>query len=205
MMRGAFAVGLLLAVMSTTGVSAAKQLEGPEFANEFGQSLPPVGFVKFCASNPEECRSVGRNTKRMSMTPDDWTTLFQINRAVNVAVKPMSDMDLYGVEERWAYPQDDAGDCEDYLLLKKRELEKLGFHAGSLLITVVLDEKNDGHAVLTVATEKGDYVLDNRRNDILLWKDTGYTFLKRQSPHDPRRWMALTGAKSDGTLVSSGN
>jgi predicted transglutaminase-like cysteine proteinase len=84
-------------------------------------------------------------------------------------------------------------------------LEKLGFHAGSLLITVVLDEKNDGHAVLTVATDKGDYVLDNRRNDILLWKDTGYVFLKRQSPHDPRRWMALTGAKNDGTLVSSGN
>jgi predicted transglutaminase-like cysteine proteinase len=205
MVRGAFAVGLLLAVMSMTDVSAAKQLEGPEFAIEFGQSLPPVGFVKFCAANPEECRSVGRNTKRMSMTPDDWTTLFQVNRAVNVAIKPMSDMDLYGVEERWAYPKDDAGDCEDYLLLKKRELEKMGFHAGSLLITVVLDEKSDGHAVLTVATEKGDYVLDNRRNDILLWKDTGYTFLKRQSPHDPRRWMALTGAKSDGTLVSSGN
>ncbi len=201
---GAFAIGLLLAVIGATDVSAAKQLEGPEFANEFGQSLPPVGFVKFCASNPEECRSVGRNIKRMSMTPEDWNTLFQINRAVNVAVKPVSDMDLYGVEERWAYPKD-AGDCEDYLLLKKRELEKLGFHSGSLLITVVLDEKNDGHAVLTVATEKGDYVLDNRRNDILLWKDTGYTFLKRQSPHDPRRWMALTGAKSDGTLVSSGN
>lgn len=204
MVRGAFAVGFLLAFVGMANVSAAKQLTGPEFADEFGQSLPPVGFVKFCASNPNECRSVGRNTKRMSMTPEEWNTLFQVNRAVNVAVRPVSDMELYGVEERWAYPKD-AGDCEDYLLLKKRELEKLGFHAGALLITVVLDERNDGHAVLTVATDKGDYVLDNRRNDIVLWKDTGYTFLKRQSPHDPRRWMALTGAKSDGTLVSSGN
>jgi predicted transglutaminase-like cysteine proteinase len=140
----------------------------------------------------------------MAMTPADWNTLYKVNTAVNTMVRPVSDLDLYGEVEYWAYPVE-AGDCEDYLLLKKRELEKLGFHAGSLLITVVLDEKNDGHAVLTVATEAGDYVLDNRRNDVLLWKDTGYSFLKRQSPHDPRRWMALTSSKSEGTLVSSGN
>ena len=78
------------------------------------------------------------------------------------------------------------------MLLKKRELEKLGFDSGSLLITVVLDEKNEGHAVLMVATKSGDYVLDNRRNDILLWSDTGYTFLKRQSQQDPKAWVALT-------------
>ena len=94
---------------------------------------------------------------------------------MNRAIAPISDAALDGVPEFWTYPTS-AGDCEDYLLLKKRELEKLGFDSGSLLITVVLDEKNEGHAVLMVATKSGDYVLDNRRNDILLWSDTGYTF-----------------------------
>jgi predicted transglutaminase-like cysteine proteinase len=200
----ALAIGIVMSVVGFSGQAEAKQLSGPQFAIEHGQSLPPIGFVRFCASNPAECRSVGRNVNRMAMTPADWNTLYKVNTAVNTMVRPVSDLDLYGEVEYWAYPVE-AGDCEDYLLLKKRELEKLGFHAGSLLITVVLDEKNDGHAVLTVATEAGDYVLDNRRNDVLLWKDTGYSFLKRQSPHDPRRWMALTSSKSEGTLVSSGN
>ena len=204
MMRMAFALGMVLATLGLSGPSAATQAADPAFSTEFQQSLPPVGFVKFCAANPKECRSVGRNAKRMPMTPEHWNSLYQVNVAVNSAVRPVSDMELYGEVELWTYPSD-AGDCEDYLLLKKRELEKLGFHAGSLLITVVLDEKNEGHAVLTVATEQGDYVLDNRRNDILLWKDTGYVFLKRQSQQDPRRWMALTATKHEGTLVSSGN
>jgi predicted transglutaminase-like cysteine proteinase len=60
------------------------------------------------------------------------------------------------------------------------------------LITVVLDEKMQGHAVLTITTDKGDFVLDNRRNDVLRWSDTGYTFLKRQSAEDPRQWVSLS-------------
>lgn len=171
-------------------------------ATEFNQSLPPIGFVKFCAANPKECKSVGRNSKPMAMSPDHWNTLYQVNTGVNGSIRPVSDEELYGVLEHWTYPVD-AGDCEDFLLLKKRELEKQGFHSGALLITVVLDEKNEGHAVLTVATDAGDYILDNRRNDIILWNETGYTFLKRQSATDPKKWMALTATKSEGTLVSS--
>jgi predicted transglutaminase-like cysteine proteinase len=176
--------------MSSTHVSATT----PAIAPEFGKSLPPIGFVKFCVANPGECKNVGRRVKRVEATPEMWNTLFKLNARINLNVEPMSDDELYGVPEYWTYPVS-AGDCEDYLLLKKRELEQLGFDSGALLITVVLDEKNEGHAVLTVATENGDYVLDNRRNDILLWKDTGYTFLKRQSQHDPKAWVALTNGK----------
>jgi predicted transglutaminase-like cysteine proteinase len=181
---------VLASVMSSTHVLAAT----PAFAPEFGKSLPPIGFVKFCVANPGECKNVGRRVKRVEATPEMWNTLFKLNARINLNVEPISDDELYGVPEYWTYPVS-AGDCEDYLLLKKRELEQLGFDSGALLITVVLDEKNEGHAVLTVATENGDYVLDNRRNDILLWKDTGYTFLKRQSQHDPKAWVALTNGK----------
>jgi predicted transglutaminase-like cysteine proteinase len=166
------------------------------FATEYGKALPPVGFVKFCASNPEDCQPVGGNPNRLTMEPGRWNLLYQVNTYVNGKVTPVSDQDLYGEPEHWAYPTD-AGDCEDYLLLKKRYLEGLGFPPEALLITVVLDEKNEGHAVLTVTTNGGDFVLDNRRNEILRWSDTHYTYLKRQSPSDPRQWVALMKEKTN--------
>ena len=90
----------------------------------------------------------------------------------------------------------DAGDCEDYLLLKKRYLEGLDFPAAALLITVVLDEKNEGHAVLTVTTDEGDFILDNRRNEIRRWADVDYTYLKRQSPARSAR-LGVAGQEQD--------
>ena len=117
----------------------------------------------------------------------------------------MSDEELYGKAEYWEYPTD-AGDCEDYVLLKKRYLEGLGFPPEALLITVVLDEKSEGHAILTVTADTGDYVLDNRRNEILRWNDVSYRFLKRQSAQDPMRWVALTkeAPVSDGNIAGGG-
>ncbi len=173
-------------------------LTGPNknFAVEYGKALPPIGFVKFCAANPSDCLPLGGKLNRLAMEPGRWNLLYQINTYVNGKVAPVSDQDLYGEPEHWAYPTD-AGDCEDYLLLKKRYLEGLGFPPEALLITVVLDEKKDGHAVLTVTTDGGDFVLDNRRNEILRWSDTGYTFLKRQSHVDPRQWVALMKEKTN--------
>ena len=191
---------VLASMVSTATFSATS----PVFTPEFGRSLPPVGFVKFCVNNPGECKNVGRRVKRLDLTPTAWNALFKVNAEVNKDIAPLSDEDQYGVPELWTYPVN-AGDCEDYLLLKKRDLEKLGYDAGALLITVVLDEKNEGHAVLTVATDRGDFVLDNRRNDILLWIDTGYTFLKRQSQQDPRAWIALTTGAPKSVKTTAGN
>ncbi len=83
-------------------------------------------------------------------------------------------------------------------------LRNLGFPASALLITVVLDEKNEGHAILSVSTDAGDYVLDNRRDDVLRWTDTSYTFLKRQSKQDPKVWVALAKEKTLTARVTSG-
>ena len=193
-------VAAVLGLVTASSAFAA----GASFQKEFGKSLPPIGFVKFCAANPSECKNVGRRVQRVAVTQNMWAKLQSVNATINGSIAPVSDAELYGEAEFWTYPVD-AGDCEDYLLLKKRQLEKLGFDSGALLITVVLDEKNEGHAVLTVATEQGDYVLDNRRNDILLWADTGYTFLKRQSQKDPRAWVALTDVQQPTPKVASGN
>jgi predicted transglutaminase-like cysteine proteinase len=193
-------IATVLGLVTASSAFAA----GATFQKEFGKSLPPIGFVKFCAANPGECKNVGRRVQRVAVTQNMWAKLQSVNSSINGSIAPVSDAELYGEAEFWTYPVD-AGDCEDYLLLKKRQLEKMGFDSGALLITVVLDEKNEGHAVLTVATEQGDYVLDNRRNDIMLWNDTGYTFLKRQSQKDPRAWVALTEVQQPTPKVASGN
>jgi predicted transglutaminase-like cysteine proteinase len=174
------------------------------FASEFGKTLPPVGYVQFCATNPEECKPKGGRKFKLAMSPERWNLIYQVNTYVNGKIAPVSDQDLYGEPERWVYPTD-AGDCEDYLLLKKRYLEGLGFPPEALLITVVLDEKTEGHAVLTVTTDGGDFILDNRRNDVLRWSDVNYTFLKRQSHSDPAQWMALVKQPTSNSGFVSGN
>jgi predicted transglutaminase-like cysteine proteinase len=194
---------------SATGQAAfAQKAETSLHESEYGDTLPPIGYVNFCASNASECApySMGEkmSSNRIGMTPDRWNMLYQVNAYVNGKIKPVSDMQLYGQAEVWAYPTT-AGDCEDFVLLKKRALEKLGVAAKSLQITVVLDEHNEGHAVLTVASEEGDYILDNRRNDILLWNDTNYTFLKRQSAKNPKQWVALLKKPDAASTVASAN
>ena len=96
-----------------------------------------------------------------------------------------------GVVEKWTYPDDGYGDCEDYVLLKRRMLMEAGWPREALLITVVREKNGDGHAVLTVKTDRGELILDNQNADIVLWSASGYRFVKRQSQSDPNVWVSL--------------
>jgi predicted transglutaminase-like cysteine proteinase len=177
--------GAALAPAQAAATAAPEQIE-----KEYGTTLPPIGYLRYCAENPGECSDASRHVSSMPLNPDRWQTLYRINRMVNTLIRPVSDQEQYGQVEHWTIPKD-KGDCEDYVLLKQRDLQNLGFDASSLLITVVLDENGQGHAVLTVATDDGDFILDNRRNDILRWNDTKYSFLKRQARENGRHWIAL--------------
>ena len=83
------------------------------------------------------------------------------------------------------------GDCEEYVLLKRKMLCDAGWPREALLVTVVRDKQGDGHAVLTVKTDKGEFILDNQNENVLAWTKTGYRFMKRQSQSDPDIWVAL--------------
>lgn len=195
-------LAVLAGLMATTAVA---QAGSTSFESEFGSTKPPIGFVKFCATDPADCANKDRRTlfsQRLDMTPEMWNVASKVNAYVNATIKPVSDMDQYGVVEKWTIPVD-AGDCEDFVLLKKRDLEGLGFPSSALLITVVLDEKQEGHAVLTLATRQGDYILDNRRDQILRWNDVNYTFLKRQSASDPLQWTSLNNRQEKTAPVVS--
>ena len=117
--------------------------------------------------------------------------MVRVNNWVNETIKPLTDLEHWGVVERWSYPDDGYGNCEDYALLKRRMLIEAGRPREALLLTLVRGADGEGHAVLTVTTDKGDYVLDNMSWEILLWSKIGYRFVKRQSQHDPNVWVSL--------------
>ena len=129
--------------------------------------------------------------------------MVKVNNWVNETVKPETDLEHWGVVERWNYPDDGYGDCEDYVLQKRKMLIKAGWPREALLITVVRDKKGDGHAVLTVKTNRGEFVLDNQENQVLAWDRTGYRFIKRQSQSDPNQWVALGEPRMAPATVSA--
>jgi len=99
---------------------------------------------------------------------------------------------------------DGKGDCEDYALLKRHELLKLGWSPSVLLITVVSDEKGEGHAVLTARTTAGDFILDNRVDAVRVWNQAPYRFLMRQSSLNPWVWVDLDPTREVTPLPIAG-
>jgi predicted transglutaminase-like cysteine proteinase len=157
---------------------------------------PPPGWIEFCERQPGDCDGGVTLPRNFALTPEGWRELVRVNKRVNETIKPLSDLEHWGVVERWSYPDDGYGDCEDYVLLKRRMLIQAGWPRETLLVTVVRDKKGEGHAVLTVTTDKGDYVLDNQNEDILPWWKTGYRFVKRQSQSHPNAWVLLDNLRS---------
>jgi len=175
------------------------------YMKAFGDTLPPIGYVNFCQEHRADCRPGPRFADRIQLTPAKFGQIEEVNTAVNTEIAPETDLDLYGKPEYWTYPTT-KGDCEDYVLLKRRILIERGFPESTLLITVVRDENDEGHAVLTVRTDKGDFVLDNKRREVMRWADTAYTFIKRQSERNPLVWISLLPPETaPQTAVSASN
>jgi predicted transglutaminase-like cysteine proteinase len=192
---------VILSVLATPVAQAAS--ERPMFIAIGTGSRAPIGWTEFCAENKRECETRPMEARDVVLTSSAWRDLVRINRWVNSNIKPLTDMEHWGVVERWSYPEDGYGDCEDYVLLKRRMLIQAGWPRQALLITVVRDSRGDGHAVLTVKTDKGELILDNQNEEILLWSDTAYRFVKRQSQTDPNVWVALGDSRPAALTATS--
>ena len=166
----------------------------------FGAAEPPPGFVAFCRQNPSECEANSSSVKPVASSPPRLSDLEEVNRWVNQSITPQTDFDHYGVQEYWTMPIDGKGDCEDYALLKRHMLMQRGWPSGALLITVVMDENREGHAVLTARMQAGDLILDNRSKEIRLWTKTPYEFVMRQSSRNPQMWVYLEPAPERAPL-----
>lgn len=155
-----------------------------------GPTSQPIGHYDFCKRHPAECRQTTARSAPVELTRNLWKAMVDINNDVNMSVIPRTDMEMWGVEEYWSFPGR-YGDCEDYALEKRRQLMSLGVPAGSLLVTVVRQPNGEGHAVLTVRTSMGDFILDNMEPRILLWQETEYDYLKRQSDQHSGIWVSI--------------
>jgi predicted transglutaminase-like cysteine proteinase len=158
-----------------------------------GRTSQPVGHYDFCKQYKKECNQTSRNEAPLKLTQGLWNKIVQVNAQVNTAIMPRTDMEMWGKEEVWSYPTQ-YGDCEDYVLLKRRMLINAGFPVNTLLITVVRQSTGEGHAVLTVRTDRGDFILDNLEDSVKNWNQTDYTYLKRQSARHTGQWVDIRNA-----------
>jgi len=183
---------ILAAALCIVGLlaSAPSGVASSAFMPTLGPVRPPIGQIEFCFREPSACRPHANSVDRIELTEALWDELVAVNRSVNLSVRPRTDQSMYGRLEVWDYAGR-YGDCEDYALLKQRELIERGWPASVLLVTVVRRRNGNGHAVLTVLTDEGDFILDNLTTRVVPWDRTSYRFLMRQSQGSALRWVSV--------------
>ncbi|NTS31118.1 Predicted transglutaminase-like cysteine proteinase [Phyllobacterium sp. YR620] len=145
-----------------------------------GKGFGPPAFQSFCNHYASLCNTRS-GAKVVQLTGEKRKQLQAVNMSVNSSIRQQSDMQTNGVDDVWTIPTK-AGDCEDFAILKKRELMRRGWPAASLLLTVArLPFSNEGHVVLTARTSDGDLILDSRSNSVRDWSSTSYRYYARQS------------------------
>ena len=199
----AAASALPTAALCDPAASPRGQERHSPYMRVFAVTQAPYGFVDFCSRMPAECQQGPTEEQRFSATPQRLAELDTINRTVNREIAPATDLEVYGQAEYWTIPTT-RGDCEDYALLKRKRLMARGWPASALLMTVVRDEQGEGHAVLTARTLQGDFILDNKVDEVKVWNRTRYDYVMRQSYLNPTIWMSLDpneGSNSTAPLV----
>ena len=102
-----------------------------------------------------------------ALTSEGWARIGEINRSINLNIKPVDDAAQYGATDLWATPlmafASNAGDCEDYAIAKYVALHEIGFAEKNLRLVVIHDRAtNEDHAVTAVRYEDHWHILDNR-------------------------------------------
>lgn len=166
------------------------------------QTDAPSGYVAFCARQPGECADAPGAPDTVTLDAATWSTLQQVDIAFNTAIQPEEDSVHYGRVDYWTIPTDGFGDCEDYALAKRKALIAANISPRALRIAIALSKQGEPHAVLTVATDHGDYVLDNLTNAVLPWSETNLAWIARKLPGQGE-WVSLTGRSGSDLAVAS--
>jgi predicted transglutaminase-like cysteine proteinase len=118
-----------------------------------------------------------------------------INRAINLILKPVSDLALYGAEDVWSPPLATlaigAGDCEDYAIAKFVALQEAGVSPDDLRIVILRDDlREEDHAVVAARLDGNWLTLDNRHMAMV-------------EDHDVRRYRPVFLVHRDGVKLYS--
>ncbi|MFN8693712.1 MAG: transglutaminase-like cysteine peptidase [Holosporales bacterium] len=158
--------------------------------------VPPVGFIKFCVENMEQCSQTMASSGYVKdvpiLTEKSWQDLVTVQEEVNSAYLQVNDIISVGIREDWSLGRDGRADCEDFSLIKRQALIDKGWPAHALLLTTAFTERNEYHVVLTVVTDRGDVILDNRWATPRPVESLDYKWVARQDPKNPMRWLRLS-------------
>jgi predicted transglutaminase-like cysteine proteinase len=206
-------IAFAAAAATVFGVAFASLVEASETSAPVSTYAPighvtsvPYGWVDFCGRRPEECSLGKLSPVDVRLNKKTWTALQHVNKRVNELIEPVTNLEHWGtMVDHWDYPIDGKGDCKVYALYKRKLLVEQGFPRQALLMTIVRDLDGEGHAILTVKTDRGEFVLDNLSDQVRPWDATGYSFVKRQAQDDPNVWLDLGGARGVSAATAVGS
>jgi predicted transglutaminase-like cysteine proteinase len=153
--------------------------------------LAPMAHARFCIQNPKECevRRIAFRGGAIALTPERRAELEAVNRSINQAITPRGNMRGVAGEVWEVAPK--AGDCNDYAVTKRHELLARGWPSHALLLAEVAIQSGEHHLVLVVRTREGDVVLDNLRPQVVAWSVPRYSWVRMQSPVNPKYWAKV--------------
>lgn len=185
------------ALLATMAGSCSRAQDAPHFAP------PPAGFIGFCVNFPDQCTTPTGGSTTVALTMPTLQRLRAVNRTINRAIWPLDDATHYGRPELWTIPTDGLGDCDDYAVTKRAALIASGFPVRALRLAVVFALDVGRHAVLTVATDQGDLVLDNLTDDIRPSSATGYIWIEQQDGANPMQWIARVAVPDSAATTAA--
>jgi predicted transglutaminase-like cysteine proteinase len=142
-------------------------------------------------------RAVAQSSQTEALFPldrENWALLNRVNRSVNRSIRQASDQSVFGQADYWQAPTRAGayGDCEDYVLAKRQALIAAGVPAAALSIAIVETRWGESHAVLLVAGNTGEVVLDSLSSWISRWDRVDYTWRERQAPGQVFEWVTIS-------------
>lgn len=180
---GPYATGLKADGKDTVKLHRSSTMSAAEISSKWSELQTRIHAdevtIAACRSNQTACTQAARrflSIVEIGRRHEDRARLGWLNRAVNMSVRATSDWVQYGFADFWASPlqtmESEAGDCEDYAIVKYAALRDLGVSPDDLRLVIVQDEKREtGHAVVAVRYEQRWLVLDNRTMAILNAED----------------------------------
>lgn len=191
--RSAIFAGLAIAMISS-GANALPRFSAPTASLPIQQAAKmqetnvqptPIGYVMFCMNYSGQCRT-GGGAKRIALTDKTWNIISSVNRRVNDRIAPDAQKGTFD----WSLTAK-SGNCNDYAVQKRQELIRRGISPAALSLSAVVTSGGIGHLILTVRTDRGDFVLDNLRDGIVAWNRTGYRWVSVQSSNNPNEWVKV--------------
>lgn len=194
---------VVIAMSMATAMPCWAQQSSPTPYMEVGENrLAPLEFSVFCQRKPKRC-APSSDIKRVKLNYEHRSELEMIQVEVNHTIEP-----LVLLPNEPEQPWDDRatrGRCYDYALAKRTRLLDIGYPPSALLLALAFTPTNEGHLVLVVVTDRGDYIMDNLRLDMPRWDKLPYRWVMRSKPGNPLFWQAIVTPIVVGALADAGN